>query len=522
MTIESVRSKPVEPVDHTSLLEMRGISKRFGGLQALDDVSITLRGGEVLALCGANGAGKSTLVRILAGVEQADGGEITLDGRVVSVESPQQAADLGLNFVHQELNLVPKFTGLQNMALGSGTGRAGFVATKALRRRAGEVRELLGYDVPLDVPVEKLSVSDRWMVSLARSLMRPARFIAMDEPTASFTQDEADLLYGVIRELTTSGVGVLYISHRLEEILLISDEVATMRDGRVVGSHRSDRLDVVSLTRHIVGHEVEEPIRHADTEGAARAPVRLAVRGLGREGKVSGATFDLHVGEVLGVAGLAGAGRTELARLLIGADRPSSGTMMLDGARYAPRSPHDAIRSGVALVPEERRSQGLLLGASIDTNLAVAAHGRARTLFTGFSPRSSRRTGRQLAERFAVKTDDTSRPVLSLSGGNQQKVVLAKYVRTGPSVLVLDEPTVGVDVGARAEIYETIAGLAREGTSILLISSDFDELAVCDRVLVMRHGALVADVPGARATKALLTRLCFQSGELVPDDSTTG
>ena len=239
MTIERTSSVSVARVDHTSVLQMRGISKRFGGLQALDDASLDLRGGKVLALCGANGAGKSTLVRILAGVEHADHGEIVLDGHPVTIASPQHAGDLGLSFVHQELNLVPKFTGIQNMAMGAGARTWGLVATKALRRRAVEVRELLGYDVPLDVPVEQLSISDRWMVSLARSLMRPARFIALDEPTASFTQEEAELLYGVVRELTATGVGVLYISHRLEEVLHISDEVTIMRDGRVVGSHRA-------------------------------------------------------------------------------------------------------------------------------------------------------------------------------------------------------------------------------------------------------------------------------------------
>jgi ribose transport system ATP-binding protein len=518
VTIERTSSVSVARVDHTSVLEMRGISKRFGGLQALDDASLDLRGGKVLALCGANGAGKSTLVRILAGVEHADQGEIVLDGHPVTIASPQHAGDLGLSFVHQELNLVPKFTGIQNMAMGAGVRPWGLVASKALRRRAFEVRELLGYDVPLDAPVEQLSISDRWMVSLARSLMRPARFIAMDEPTASFTQEEAELLYGVVRQLTATGVGVLYISHRLEEVLHICDEVTIMRDGRVVGSHRAAGLDVASLTHHIVGHAVEEVTHHVRAGTASAAPVRLAVHELSRDDKVVDVTFDLHAGEVLGIAGLVGAGRTELARLLIGADRPTSGAMTLDGATYGPRSPHDAIRAGVALVPEERRSQGLLLRESIDRNLAVAAHGRSRTLVKRFSPRSSRRIGRQLVERFSVKTDSVARPVLSLSGGNQQKVVLGKYVRTGPTVLVLDEPTVGVDVGARAEIYETITGLAGEGTSIVVISSDFDELAICDRVLVMRHGAVVADVPGSLATKPLLTRLCFQSHQPQTDD----
>jgi ribose transport system ATP-binding protein len=512
VTVERTPTVPIDRVDNPSVLQVHGISKHYGGLQALDGASLALPAGKVLAVCGANGAGKSTLVRILAGVEQADHGEIILDGEPITIGSPQHAADLGLSFVHQELNLVPKFTGLQNMALGLSAGLGGLLAMKAVRRRAVDVRELLGYEFPLDVPVERLSISDRWMVSLGRSLMRPARFIAMDEPTASFTQEQADLLYGVIRELTASGVGVLFISHRLEEVLQIADEVTIMRDGRVVGSHPARNLDVAALTHHIVGHAVEEITQHAGAGTASRAPVRLAVDHLGRGEKVIGATFDVHIGEVLGIAGLVGAGRTELARLLVGADRATSGTMTLDGVPYAPRSPHAAIRAGVALVPEERRSQGLLLSESIDTNLAVAAHGRSRTLFMGFRPRASRRIGRQLVDRFAVKTDSVTRPVLSLSGGNQQKVVLGKYVRTGPKLLVLDEPTVGVDVGARAEIYETIGTLAGQGTSIVVISSDFDELAICDRVLVMRHGFLVAEVPGSLATKPVLTRLCFHDG----------
>jgi ribose transport system ATP-binding protein len=244
-------------------------------------------------------------------------------------------------------------------------------------------------------------------------------------------------------------------------------------------------------------------------------------QGLSRADNVVGATFAVHHGEVLGIGGLVGAGRTGLARLLIGADKATSGTMTLDGAPYDPRSPHDAIRAGVALVPEEGRSQGLLLRESIDTNLAVAAHGRSRRLLTGFSPRASRRIGRELADRFHVKTDSVTRPVLGLSGGNQQKVVTGKYVRTGPRVLILDEPTVGVDVGRPRRDLQDDGGLAREGTSVVVISSDFDELAICDRVLVMRHCALVAEMPGHKATKPLLTRLCFHASQVAASSNPT-
>jgi len=491
-------------------LGMVGVTKRFGGLQALNRVSIAVAPGQVLALCGANGAGKSTLIRILAGAEHADEGRVLLDGEEVRIDSPLTASALGLSFVHQELNLVPKFTGLQNMAMGAGrSGRLGFLNLRGLRARAHAVGDQLGYQVNLDTPVEELSVSDRWMVSLGRSLMTPARFVAMDEPTASFTDEEAERLFRVIDQLTSSGVGILYVSHRLEEVLRVSDEVTVLRNGTLVASYQASELDVPSLTKHIVGHEVRALTLQSVLPQDGRHSIRLQAKALARRPAVVGATFDVAVGEILGVAGLVGSGRTELARLLIGADRATEGQMVLDGRPYAPRSPHQAIRAGVALVPEERRSQGLIVTESVESNLAMAAHGASRWLLTLHRPRSSRRTAEALVKRLGVKTAGVRVPMHSLSGGNQQKVVVGKYLRTGPSLLILDEPTVGVDVGAREELYDIIKSLAQEGTSVIVISSDFEELAVCHRVLVMRHGSVVAEVPGDQATKNRLTELCF-------------
>ena len=492
---------------------MLDISKRFGGLQALHRVSIDLQGGEVLGLCGANGAGKSTLIRILAGVERPDEGRVLLDGAPVGLDRPQSATELGLSFVHQELNLVPKFTGLQNMALGAGRQRSlGLLDLKALRRRATEVQDMLGYSTPLDVPAEQLTVSDRWMVSLGRSLMRPAHFVAMDEPTASFTSEEAQLLYDVIARLTAGGVGVLYVSHRLEEVLRVCDDVTVLRDGRLVGTYPTGQLDTSALTQHIVGRAVQALTPHSTTtQPVAEHPPRLVVQDLQRPPSVLPASFVLREGEILGIAGLVGSGRTELARLLVGADSSTAGTMTLNGELYRPNSPHDAIRAGVALVPEERRSQGLILTESVQTNLALATHGKSRRLAARFRPRLSRRTAQDVAHRLGVKTAGVDSPVEALSGGNQQKVLVGNYVRAAPSVLILDEPTVGVDVGARAELYEIVGELADAGTSVLLISSDFDELVICDRVLVMRQGELVADLPRQRVSKDRLTRLCFES-----------
>lgn len=492
-------------------LHVEGIFKSFGGSRALDDVSLTVQPGTVHALCGANGAGKTTLIKIIAGLEHPDAGVVTLDGEPIHITNPRQAADLGLGFIHQELNLVPKFSVLRNMAMGSGRpGRWGQLDLRRLGREATAVLDRLGAHIPLNTPVEKLSVSDRWMVSLGRSLMRPARFIAMDEPTASFTDEEAHRLIKVIEELTSDGVGVLYVSHRLDEVLSISDEITVFRNGRRVTTMNTRETDRSALTTQIVGREVERIVASEQGEQhATSGEVRLAARGLTRGTHVLDASFDLKIGEIVGVAGLVGAGRTELARLLIGADRTTGGRMELNGTAYAPRSPHDAIRAGVALVPEERRSQGLVLTDSVEDNLAMAEHGSARRALGPFNPRRSRKTATSLIERFGIKTRSPRTTVHFLSGGNQQKVVVGKYVRTGPGVLILDEPTVGVDVGARAEIYRIISELAAEGTSVLVISSDFEELAICDRVLVMRGGQIIAEVPASQFDKDHLTALSF-------------
>jgi len=490
-------------------LRMESISKQFGGALALDSVSISLEPGEVLALCGANGAGKSTLVKILAGAEQADSGRILIDGREVQIDSPRTATELGLSFVHQELNLVPKFTGLQNMAMGlESTRPLGILDRRALRARAGEVGEMLGHQIVLDSPVEQLPVAERRMVSLGRSLMRPAHIVALDEPTASFTDEEAERLYRVIEQLTASGVGILYISHRLEEVLQVADRICVMRNGRTFGTYESESLDVRTLTHHIVGRDVES----IERRGPAVPPgnrVRLSVRGLGRPPQIHGVDFDLHEGEILGIAGLVGSGRTEIARLLVGADAATEGEMVLGDKPYRARTPHDAIRRGVCLVPEERRSQGLILTDSIETNLQMAAVGARPRMSSVHRPRASRRIAQSLIERFGIKSRSPKDPVHRLSGGNQQKVVVGKYVRNEPNVLILDEPTAGVDVGARADIFGIITELAATGTSVLMISSDFDELAICHRVLVVREGSVVASVEGASATKNRLTQLCF-------------
>jgi ribose transport system ATP-binding protein len=495
------------------LLQASNISKRYGGTQALAGVSLSVVAGRVQALVGANGAGKSTLVKILAGLERPDTGKILLDGAEVQLHRPLDAAKHGLSFLHQELNLVPSFTATQNMGLGYQlSGRLGLLDRRGIRSRAREVMQRLDPQLDLGAPAAALTVSQRWMVSLGRSLMREARLIAMDEPTAAFTEQESERLFEIIRGLTVDGVAVLYISHRLDEVLDISDDVAVLRGGRLIGNWPRGTLDRRALTNEIVGREVESLIHHPSAAPGKHERL-LEIEHLQRLPRVRDVTLDLAAGEILGLAGLVGAGRTELARLIFGADRPTAGTMTLAGRPYAPRSPYDAIRRGVALVPEERRSEGLLLAKSIAFNVSLATMQQNRGRLALLSPARGGAAARELVRRLGVKAVSVNQAVGELSGGNQQKLVIGKYMRAVPTLLILDEPTVGVDVGARAEIYQIIRGLAKGGTAVLVISSDFDELALCDRVAVIRAGAIAAIVTAPRATKEHLTSLCYEAGE---------
>ena len=503
--------RPPVPPENEPLLEVAGVSKHFGAIQALDDVTLSVRRGRVHALCGANGAGKSTLVRILAGAEVPDRGTIRVDGAPVSIRSPQHATGLGLSFIHQDLHLVPKFTALANLALGyPAAQRAGFVDRRSLRRRACEVLAGLGTEVPLDMEIERLGVSDRWTVSLARALMNDARLIAMDEPTVAFTDAEAERLFAVISQLTARGTAVLYISHRLDEVLRISDEISVLRGGRLISSRPAAEHDRENLTHTIVGRAVEAAAAGPHTPARAAETV-LRTAALAREPRVRGVDLEIRAGEVMGLAGLAGAGRTELARLLFGLDRPSAGTMMLSGRPYRPRSPFDAIRHGVAMVPEERRSQALLLAESVLFNIALSRTAAVRGGW--LSPRRAREAARRVVAAFDITASSVRQPVIELSGGNQQKLVVGRAAAALPRLLILDEPTAGVDAGARAEIYRLISELAAAGTAVLVISSDFGELAICHRVAVMREGRVRAVLDGRLASKERLTSLCYAADE---------
>jgi ribose transport system ATP-binding protein len=417
-------------VSPAPFVRLNGISKGFGSIRALQDVDLDVSTGLVHGLVGANGAGKSTLLKILAGVVRPDSGIIYLDDREVSITNPRHARVLGLSFIHQELNVVPRFSAIQNMMLGlQQPTRFAVLDSRAARARVEEVAARLHFAFPLDVPVDKLSVAERWLVSIGHALMTNARLVAMDEPTASLSKDECEQLFRIVHELTGSGVAVLYVSHRLDEIVELSDTVSVLKDGQRAARWDRGEFSKRDLVRAIVGGEVPQIISRAAPPLGNQQPV-LEVRNLRRRPHVNDVSFNLHAGEVLGLAGLVGSGRTEIVRMVFGAEQPESGTMLVDGRPYAPRGIHVAVSKGLSLVPEERRSQGLLLGKTITFNINLPDW--SAVCLRAWLPIINGRAARSLAANAAVEVNvqmlSVDALVKTLSGGNQQKVVMSRRV----------------------------------------------------------------------------------------------
>lgn len=487
------------------LLHMHHIAKRYPGVVALDDVSIELHAGEVLCLVGENGAGKSTLMRVLAGAHQKDEGTIEIDGTAVALNSPADAQRFGIGMIYQDLKLVPEMTVAENILLGSEPTRtrAQFIDRKGMRKTAGDALDALGETLDIDAPVKSLSIARQQLVAIARALSRRVRILALDEPTAPLTSHEIRGLFSVIRKLRVDGVGIVYISHRLEEVFEIGDRVAVLRDGRLVKTAAVAELDRRSLITLMVGRDLEKefpPFEHV------RGPEVLRMEHMS-SGRVQDATFTLHRGEVLGLAGLVGAGRTELARILFGADRYTQGRIILDGAEIHPQSPRDAIDAGIGLLTEDRNRFGLIMEMNVRENISLPNLG---TLLNGpfvDKVRECQVAGAS-AQRLQIKTPSIEQDVSALSGGNRQKVVLSRWLLTKAKVLIFDEPTSGIDVGVRFEIYRIIHQLAQEGLGIIVISSDLPELlGICDRIAVMCEGHLVGAMDRESATQEKIMEL---------------
>ncbi len=503
-------------------LQVRGLAKEFGGVQALDGVDFDVWRGVAHGLVGANGAGKSTLIRCLAGLHVPDAGTISVAGETVTLHTPHAASRLGFAFIHQELNLVPHFSALQNMLLGMAKpARLGLVDWGAARKRTASAVDRLGISFPLDTRVDELSVAERWMVSIGRALVGNATMIAMDEPTASLSAVECERLFGVVRELSGAGVAVLYVSHRLTEILELCDTVSVFRDGRVTRRASRGDLTRASLVREIAGRDLvaapaampQPRAARGDAAAAAGDPPLVELRDVSRAGVVRDVSFAVRAGEVLGLAGLVGSGRTELARMLVAADRMDSGTVLVHGEPLRLRNVAAAVRRGIVLVPEERRSEGLSLDHSVAFNLNIAdlrPLRRVRWLPLIHRGRARARA-HQLVQRLGIKIASTDQPVGGLSGGNQQKVLIARWLTRDLDVLILDELSRGVDVGARSEIHEIVRQLARAGTAIIAISSEVEELVeLCDRVVVMSEGQVAGELAGPDLTQEKVIALCYR------------
>ena len=487
-------------MEEKAILRMNGIVKRYPGVLALDKVDFDLRAGEVHALVGENGAGKSTLMKVLSGAIPMDAGEIYLDGQNMEILSPHHAQQLGISMIYQEFNLSPYLSVAENIFLGREPLRR-WVAFIDWSRMYSDARDILArINVSLDVrrPVNELSVAEQQMVEIGKALSFNAKILVMDEPSATLTEHELTSLFNLIRSLKQQGIGIIYISHRIEELFEIGDRVTVMRDGKRIDTTNVRDVDKEQIIRMMVGRKITAEFPKQKFE---RGPEILKVDNLNRAGVLKNISFSVHRGEIVGITGLVGAGRTELVRAVFGADPIDSGEVLLDGRKVKVRSPQDAIKLGIGLLTEDRKNQGLVLGMKLRENVTLS--GLDLLVKRIFIDRDKERSETErYVKELQIKTPSIEQFVKNLSGGNQQKVVLAKWLFTKSRMLLFDEPTRGIDVGAKREIYHLMNELVARGVGVLMISSELPEvLGMCDRIIVMHEGRIAAEIPQSEATQ---------------------
>jgi len=488
---------------------MEHITKTFSGVTVLDDVNFEVRPGEVHALIGENGAGKSTLMKIVTGLYEADRGQVYWKGEPVKIKTPHQAHDLGINIVHQELMLVPQLSIGENVFLGRhpvSNSSSGWVRWNAINTRAKTLLEELGHPLDPRRPVGELSIAEQQLVEIARALAFSAELIIMDEPTSPLSEHETTRLFQTVSQLKTRGVSVVYISHRLKEIHQVADRVTVLRDGRHIATRQVSETTTDTLVKYMVGRDLGEMIPRVQSR--ANDSEALRVEGLTARGKFTDISFSVRRGEIVGLAGLVGAGRTELVETLFGAGEAESGQVYLDGQPVTIKTPIDAVRHRLALVADDRKAKGLVLGGSVRFNIALAAPKRFARY--GLFPNAAREREMavDLARELHLKTTNVEQQVMYLSGGGQQKVVLAKWLSADSKVFVLDEPTRGIDVGSKAEIYELIRRLAARGVAVLFVSSELEEiLNLADRILVMHRGRITGELSREEASDEVIMHL---------------
>jgi len=494
MTTDIQASLPNAPIA-TPVLEMRGITKRFNGVAALKNVNLTIYPGEVHALMGENGAGKSTLMKILAGAYIADEGEIHINGQPLKITNPATARQAGINLIYQELNVAPNLTVAENIFMGSELRRGQLLDREGMRREAERVLESLGASFAPDDLVSSLSIAEQQQVEIARALKDNSRILVMDEPTAALSDRETERLFEVIHKLRSDGIAIIYISHRMEEVYALANRVSVLRDGEYIGSLNRNEISPDRLVQMMVGRAMQDFYEHQRQTNPGA--VVLEVRNISDGRKVEPTNLVLHAGEIVGLAGLVGAGRTELCRLIFGADPKTSGEVFLNGKKLDIKSPGDAIAAGIGYVPEDRKDQGLFLEMSSHKNIVLNTlkqNSQAGIINWG----SLGQIAAEAVENFSIRLANLEIRAVDLSGGNQQKLLLARWLAIKPRVLMLDEPTRGVDIGAKSEIYRIISDLAAQGIAVLMVSSELPEVVgLSDRVLVMREGQLVGELGGS-------------------------
>jgi galactofuranose transport system ATP-binding protein len=487
----------------TVMLCARDVTKSFPGVKALSGVHFTVRRGEIHALMGENGAGKSTLIKVLTGVYRRDAGEMILDGNTIDPHSPQDAEACGISTVYQEVNLVPFLSVAENICLGRQQTRLGFINWKAIRARAENALARLGIRIDVAEPVSSYSIALQQLVAIARALDIQAKLLILDEPTSSLDEGEVERLFGILRQLKAQGLGIVFVTHLLDQVYAVSDRITVLRNGQFVGEFEAAKLPRIELISKMMGKELSEADFRSDAKASVAAPKKtvLELRGVGRRGSLQPIDLDLREGEILGLAGLLGSGRTETARLVFAIDHADSGEMLLEGQRVRLKSPRDALGHHFGFCPEDRKIEAIIPNLSVRENIALALQASR-----GWTSHVSRKEQLQLADRFIqalnIKTPSPEQPIRLLSGGNQQKVILARWLASNPRLLLLDEPTRGIDVGAKLEIEKLMQKLTSEGMSILFISSDLEEtVRNSHRVVVLRDRRKVAELRGEEITE---------------------
>jgi ribose transport system ATP-binding protein len=482
------------------LLEVEGVSKEFPGVKALQDMHLNLRYGEVLALVGENGAGKSTLMKLLSGIYEPDGGSFRFEGRPLEVKGPKDALETGISIIHQEFNLMPHLTVAQNIFIGREPRKGGMLNDRALNRRAADLVDRLGLPLDIRATVGNLTVAQQQMVEIAKALSYDARVLIMDEPTAALNEVEVQRLHELIRRFKSPETGVIYISHRMDELKAISDRITVIRDGRYVDTLDTDAATMQEVISRMVGRAITSDAQPENIR--EDRDVLLRVEGLSTKELLTDVSFELRQGEILGFAGLMGAGRTEVARALVGADRRSGGTITLRGRQVKIHNPADAAKLGIGYLSEDRKHLGLLLEQDVSTNITLNTVKDRFTKLGFVDFKAIRATAKDMASSLSIKTPSVLQTTKNLSGGNQQKVVIAKWLVKDCDILIFDEPTRGIDVGAKEEIYALLNDLAAQGKSIIMISSELPEvLRMSHRVVVMTEGRVSAVLPRSQATQ---------------------